>query len=52
NISGQYLQTNNTVGYVVIDVDKAYGKKALEALKTVDHTLRIRTLYSEADFEN
>ncbi|MHC9037394.1 phosphoglycerate dehydrogenase, partial [Cobetia marina] len=51
NISGQYLQTNNTVGYVVIDVDKAYGKKALEALKTVDHTLRIRTLYSEADFE-
>ena len=51
NISGQYLQTNNTVGYVVIDVDKAYGKKALEALKTVEHTLRIRTLYSEADFE-
>ncbi|MGO3770677.1 MAG: phosphoglycerate dehydrogenase, partial [Vreelandella alkaliphila] len=35
NISGQYLQTNDKVGYVVIDVDKAYGPQALEALKKV-----------------
>lgn len=46
NISGQYLQTNDKVGYVVIDVDKAYGPQALEALKQVDHTLKIRALYS------
>ena len=46
NISGQYLQTNEKVGYVVIDVDKAYGPQALEALKQVDHTLKIRALYS------
>ncbi len=46
NISGQYLQTNDKVGYVVIDVDKAYGPKALEALKQVEHTLKIRVLYS------
>ncbi|WP_030071094.1 phosphoglycerate dehydrogenase [Halomonas alkaliantarctica] len=46
NISGQYLQTNDKVGYVVIDVDKAYGPQALEALKQVDHTLKIRVLYS------
>ena len=46
NISGQYLQTNEKVGYVVIDVDKAYGPQALEALKKVDHTLKIRALYS------
>ncbi len=46
NISGQYLQTNEKVGYVVIDVDKAYGPPALEALKQVDHTLKIRALYS------
>ncbi|MGO2006444.1 phosphoglycerate dehydrogenase [Vreelandella alkaliphila] len=46
NISGQYLQTNDKVGYVVIDVDKAYGPQALEALKKVEHTLKIRALYS------
>ncbi|BCB60220.1 MULTISPECIES: phosphoglycerate dehydrogenase [Halomonadaceae] len=46
NISGQYLQTNDKVGYVVIDVDKAYGPQALEALKEVEHTLKIRVLYS------
>ncbi|WP_148252457.1 phosphoglycerate dehydrogenase [Aidingimonas lacisalsi] len=50
NISGQYLQTNEKVGYVVVDVDKAYGPKALEALKQVNHTLRLRVLYSESNF--
>jgi len=51
NISAQYLQTNETVGYVVVDVDKAYGKVALDALKQIDHTLRLRVLYSTADGE-
>ncbi|MGR4066323.1 phosphoglycerate dehydrogenase [Halomonas sp. LR3S48] len=51
NISGQYLQTNEKVGYVVIDVDKAYGEQALEALRKVEHTLRVRVLYSETNFE-
>jgi D-3-phosphoglycerate dehydrogenase / 2-oxoglutarate reductase len=51
NISGQYLQTNEKVGYVVIDVDKAYGEQALEALRRVEHTLRVRVLYSETNFE-
>ncbi|GEN26119.1 D-3-phosphoglycerate dehydrogenase [Halomonas cupida] len=50
NISGQYLQTNNKVGYVVIDVDKAYGEQALEALREVNHTLRTRVLYSETNY--
>lgn len=51
NISGQYLQTNDKVGYVVIDVDKAYGPRALDALRHVEHTLRVRVLYSETNFE-
>ncbi|WP_110650909.1 phosphoglycerate dehydrogenase [Salinicola peritrichatus] len=50
NIAGQFLQTNDKVGYVVIDVDKAYGPQALEALKQVEHTLRLRVLYSESDY--
>ena len=52
NISGQYLQTNEKVGYVVIDVDKSYGPQALEALRQVEHTLRVRVLYSETNFED
>ncbi|MBZ9558451.1 MULTISPECIES: phosphoglycerate dehydrogenase [Modicisalibacter] len=52
NIAGQYLQTNEKVGYVVIDVDKAYGAKALEALKQVEHTLRTRVLYSETNYQD
>ncbi|ANF56655.1 phosphoglycerate dehydrogenase [Halotalea alkalilenta] len=51
NISGQYLQTNAEVGYVVIDVDKAYGQQALEALRQVSHTLRVRVLYSDVDYD-
>lgn len=47
NIAGQYLQTNDKVGYVVIDVDKAYGPQALDALRQVEHTLKVRVLYSE-----
>lgn len=52
NISGQYLQTNEKVGYVVIDVDKAYGPQALEALRKVEQTLRVRVLYSEINAED
>ncbi|GAB2789064.1 phosphoglycerate dehydrogenase [Halomonas shantousis] len=52
NIAGQFLQTNEKVGYVVIDVDKDYGPQALEALKQVNHTLRLRTLYSEVNFQD
>ena len=51
NILGQYLQTNERIGYVVIDVNKDYGQKALEALSQVAHTKRVRVLYSETSFE-
>lgn len=49
NISSQYLQTSNDVGYVVIDVDKAYSSEALLALREVSATLRTRVLYSDVD---
>ncbi len=45
NILGQYLQTNNEIGYVVTDCDKKTSEKALEALKKVKHTIRVRNLY-------
>lgn len=45
NISAQYLQTNEAVGYVVIDVDAAYSDLALEKLKSIPGTLRCRVLF-------
>jgi len=45
NIRGQYLQTNDKIGYVVIDIDKAHSELALEKLKEVDSTIRCRVLY-------
>ncbi|MDX1588125.1 MAG: phosphoglycerate dehydrogenase [Oleiphilaceae bacterium] len=45
NICGQYLQTNEDIGYVVIDVDKAYGELALKKLKSVKGTIRCRVLF-------
>jgi len=45
NICGQYLQTNDKVGYVVIDVDKEYSDLALEKLREVTGTIRCRVLF-------
>ena len=45
NILGQYLKTNEAIGYVVLDVDKGLSKNALELLKKVKETIKVRMLY-------
>jgi len=45
NISGQYLQTVENVGYVVIDVDKECSELALDKLREVEGTIRTRVLF-------
>lgn len=45
NISGQYLQTDNELGYVVMDVDSDLAEQALEQLKQVPGTIRCRVLH-------
>ncbi len=45
NILGQYLATNEHIGYVVLDVDKKLSSNALTVLKNVKETLRVRILY-------
>lgn len=45
NIVGQYLKTNDVIGYVVLDVDNKLSKRALELLKNVKHTIKVRMLY-------
>ncbi len=45
NILGQYLKTNDDIGYVVLDVDKKLSGSAVELLKKVKETIRVRLLY-------
>lgn len=45
NIVGQYLKTNDDIGYVVLDVDKKLSAQALELLKDVKATIKVRMLY-------
>jgi D-3-phosphoglycerate dehydrogenase len=45
NIVGQYLKTNDEIGYVVLDVDTKLSKRALELLKEVKDTIKVRMLY-------
>ncbi len=45
NIVGQYLKTNEEIGYVVLDVDKKLSAQALGLLKEVKETIKVRMLY-------
>jgi len=45
NIVGQYLKTNEEIGYVVLDVDSKLSKKAIDLLREVKETIRVRMLY-------
>ncbi|HBM83826.1 MAG TPA: phosphoglycerate dehydrogenase [Halieaceae bacterium] len=45
NVSAQFLQTNEAVGYVVIDVDAEYSDVALAKLASIDGTIRSRVLF-------
>lgn len=45
NIVGQYLKTNEDIGYVVLDIEKKLSKTAIELLKGVKSTIKVRMLY-------
>ena len=45
NIVGQYLKTNETIGYVITDINKAYNEEVIEEMKGIDGTIRFRVLY-------
>ncbi len=45
NIIAQYLKTNEEIGYVVLDVDKAISHHAYELLKKVKDTIKVRLVY-------
>lgn len=45
NITGQYLSTDEKVGYVITDINKDYNQAVIDALKQVEGTIRFRALY-------
>lgn len=45
NIAAQYLQTDDQIGYVVIDIETENSKTALRALKAIEGTIKARILH-------
>ena len=45
NIVGQYLKTNDLIGYVITDINKQYDKDLIAKLKAIEHTIKFRVLY-------
>ena len=45
NVSGQYLRTNENLGYVVLDIESNYNDEAIKKLKQIPGTIRCRVLF-------
>jgi D-3-phosphoglycerate dehydrogenase len=45
NITGQYLKTNENIGYVITDIDKQYSQDVVKDLKSIKNTIKFRVLY-------
>ena len=45
NIAGQYLKTNESIGYVITDINKDYDKDVIKDLRSIENTIKFRMLY-------
>ena len=45
NIVGQYLKTNESIGYVITDINNEYNKQVIQSLRKIHNTIRLRVLY-------
>ncbi|HAH06306.1 MAG TPA: phosphoglycerate dehydrogenase [Elusimicrobia bacterium] len=45
NITGQYLETNERIGYAITDIPRRYAADVLDELRGVRATIRLRALY-------
>lgn len=45
NITGQYLETNERIGYAITDIARRYAPDVLDELRGVRATIRLRVLY-------
>jgi D-3-phosphoglycerate dehydrogenase len=45
NVVGQYLKTNEDIGYLITDINAEYNSDVVDELKRIDHTIKLRVLY-------
>ncbi len=45
NIVGQYLKTNENIGYVITDISREYDKEVITDIQNIPGTIRFRILY-------
>jgi D-3-phosphoglycerate dehydrogenase len=45
NVSAEYLRTNESIGYVVLDVDPTDAAPVIEGLRAIPETIRLRVLW-------
>lgn len=45
NIIGQYLKTNENIGYVITDIATEYNSNLIQELQKIEHTIKLRILY-------
>lgn len=45
NVVGQYLKTNEEIGYVITDINRNYDDVVIKKLKSIKETIRFRVLY-------
>lgn len=45
NVVGQYLKTNEKIGYMILAVNKEYDREVISELRSIEPTIRFRVLY-------
>ncbi len=45
NVVGQFLKTNENIGYMILAVDKEYDRQVIKEFRKIEHTIRFRVLY-------
>jgi D-3-phosphoglycerate dehydrogenase len=45
NVVGQYLKTNEKIGYMILAVNKEYDREIIKEFRKIDNTIRFRVLY-------
>jgi D-3-phosphoglycerate dehydrogenase len=45
NVSAEYLRTNESIGYVVLDVDPTDAAPVIDGLRAIPETIRLRVLW-------
>lgn len=45
NVVGQYLKTNEKIGYMILAVNKEYDREVVRDFRSIENTIRFRILY-------